>query len=185
MRKTKLTLALAAIFTLSSGLIACSPEQQEYDPQEPQQTPYDQSADQDSADENGTATHEATEQGTEPASLSEQTMQTHEEEHAELQQVLRQYFHRNQADSREQCAMFEYGVKPCGGPERYIIYSQKDMSEEELTQLEQTVARFNQLDAFIKSTRGVVSNCQVTPEPEIVFRDGRCTARDGFNPVQR
>ncbi|RAJ93614.1 hypothetical protein [Aliidiomarina maris] len=216
MKKTRLSLALAAIFSLSLGLAACSdPDDQRGDPMDPAQetsAAEREARQQEVRDErNPTAETDdddlwdaARDPSNQPApamgeyrnkeyredlmagDISElgdasdpQTVRTHEQEHAELQQTLREYLQRTRADNENQCAMLPYGHKPCGGPETYMVYSQKDMSDSDIEQLEQRVARYNQLDAFIKTTRGVMSNCQVTPEPEIRFENGRCVASQG------
>ena len=105
-----------------------------------------------------------------------QQVRTHMQEHAELQQDLRGLLQRSEADSREQCAMIPYGHKPCGGPESYIVYSQKDMSEGDIEELHENVRRYNQLDAFIKTSQQMMSTCDITPEPQIRFENGRCIA---------
>lgn len=178
MKKTRLSLALAAIFSLSLGLAACSdPDDQRGDPMDP-------------AQETSAAEREARQQEVRDDLMAgdisdlgdasdPQTVRTHEQEHAELQQTLREYLQRTRADNENQCAMLPYGHKPCGGPETYMVYSQKDMSDSDIEQLEQRVARYNQLDAFLKTSSGMMSNCQVTPEPEIRFENGRCVASQG------
>ena len=90
---------------------------------------------------------------------------------------------RTEADNREQCALIPYGHKPCGGPESYIVYSQMDMDENDIDELHDKVRRYNQLDAFIKSSQGIMSTCDITPEPEVRFENGRCIAdaRASFN----
>lgn len=98
------------------------------------------------------------------------------EEHAALQQELRAYLGRTQADDLTQCALLPYGYNPCGGPARYIAYSRKGMSDAELGVLEQQLSRFNQLDAFLQSQRMGVGRCGPTPEPELALINGRCVA---------
>lgn len=116
------------------------------------------------------------------AAAAPDTIRTHIQEHTELQETLRQYLQRTAADSRDQCAMIAYGHKPCGGPDHYIVYSQQGMSDGDIAELEKQVERYNELDAFVDSSRGMVSNCQVTPKPEIQFENGRCTQSTGDRP---
>lgn len=160
MNKTLLTLALASLL----GLAACS-EPANDDSSDPE------SNNQELTSEELRSQLEVSGDASDPA-----TVRTHEQEHAELQQTLRQYLQRREADSRDQCALIAYGHKPCGGPESYIVYSQKGMGEDTIEELEAQVKRYNELDAFIKSSRNIVGNCQVTPEPEIEFENGRCMA---------
>lgn len=103
-----------------------------------------------------------------------------EQEHRELRDILLAYSRNNAADSAEQCATFPMGHKACGGPEEYQVYSQKGMSASDIETLHQQVERYNQLDAALKITSGVVSNCQITPEPKIRFENGRCQAQLQF-----
>ncbi|MGX5913541.1 hypothetical protein ACR0ST_02230 [Aliidiomarina sp. Khilg15.8] len=143
--------------------------------------------------EQDTAGSEEVQQSTESATESSlqdleaatdpDTVRTHVQEHTELQETLRQYLQRTAADSRDQCALIPYGHKPCGGPDHYIVYSQKGMTAGDIAELEKQVERYNQLDAFIDSSRNIVSNCQVTPKPEIQFQNGRCTQSEGDRPI--
>lgn len=186
MKKTCLFFALAAALSLT----ACGdPDDQHGDPQEPtQQTPATEREAQqqelrEDTDVNEEATSDATNLYADIDNLADfgnvddpQQVRTHQQEHTELQGELRALLQRTQADSREQCAMIPYGHKPCGGPEAYIVYSQKDMSESDIEALHEKVQRYNQLDAFIKSSRQIMSTCEITPQPEIRFENGRCIA---------
>lgn len=199
MKKTCLFFALAAALSLS----ACSdPDDQRGDPSDPtQQAATERDARQQELrdEENGRA--DASSDGRDPArepdgqpasALDDDlyasdiddlgdvedpaTVRTHTQEHVELQQELREMLGRTRADSRDQCALIPYGHKPCGGPESYIVYSQKDMSDRDIKELHEKVRRYNQLDAFIKSSQHMVGTCEVTPEPQIRFENGRCIA---------
>lgn len=87
-----------------------------------------------------------------------------------------------EADDVNQCAFVPLGHKPCGGPERYMVYSERDMSDGDIESFEAKIARYNQLDAFIKTAENRVSTCDITPRPEIGLEGGRCVARDSrFN----
>ncbi len=182
MKKTRLSLALAAIFSLSLGLTACSdPDDQRGDPMDPAQetSAAEREARQQEVRDERNPTAKTDDDDLWDAARDPQTVRTHQQEHAELQQTLREYLQRTRADNENQCAMLPYGHKPCGGPETYMVYSQKDMSDSDIEHLEQRVARYNQLDAFLKTSSGMMSNCQVTPEPEIRFENGRCVASQG------
>lgn len=207
MRKSRLSLTLAAIFTLSFGLAACSdPDDQRGDPTEPtQEAPATErdARQQDVRDERNVS-EELNQEGLDAASdptnqptpataeyrqdlLAQNvsnlgdtddpsTVRTFQQEHAELQQTIRQALSRNRADDIDQCAMVPFGHSPCGGAETYLVYSQRDMSSDEIEDFEEKVARYNQLDAFLKTSRNIVGTCEVTPVPEIVFENGRCMA---------
>ncbi|MCC5879390.1 MAG: hypothetical protein JJU03_05825 [Idiomarina sp.] len=202
MKKTCLFFALAAALSLS----ACSdPDDQRGDPTEPtQQAPAtEREARQQALHEDENVSEEGSSDGIDPARAPERqpasatngyrdlyasnieelgdiddprTVRTHTQEHVELQQELRELLQRTEADERGQCAMIPYGHKPCGGPESYMVYSQKDMSDDDIDELHEKVRRYNQLDAFIKSAQQMMSTCEVTPQPEIQFENGRCIA---------
>lgn len=202
MKKTCLFLALAAALSLA----ACSdPDDQRGDPQDPtQQAPAtERDARQQELREDENVSADGSSDGIDPArdpahqpapatseyrdlyvdSIEElgdiddpQTVRTHTQEHVELQQELREVLQNTEADSREQCAMIPYGHKPCGGPETYLVYSQRDMSEDDISELHDNVRRYNQLDAFIKASQQMMSTCDITPQPEIRFENGRCIA---------
>lgn len=201
MKKTWLTLVIAAV--LGFGLSACG-EQNDRDRDDPRD-PMQQVEEADERDarqqevrdersqrgeslsaemDDGNIDPARDSQRQPPGALSDslgdtsdpQTVRTHTQEHTELQQELRQYLQQTNADSRDQCAAIPYGHKACGGPETYIVYSQRDMDENDIAELNEQVARYNQLDAFLKTSRGVASTCDITPEPEIRFENGRCIA---------
>lgn len=203
MKKASLFLALAAALSLSA---CSDPDDQRGDPMDPtQQAPVatEREARQQEVREDENVSAEASSEGIDPArdasrqpapAINEysdlyadnieelgsiddpQQVRTHTQEHTELQQELREMLQRTEADNRNQCALIPYGHKPCGGPESYLAYSQMDMSESDIDELHEKVRRYNQLDAFIKSSQGVMSTCDITPEPDILYENGRCIA---------
>lgn len=164
--------------TIALALTACGErDDQRGDPTAPMQ----QSEQNERRDGNVSAAPEerdsAIDHSAQPAPSADtdpEAIRSHEQEHAELQTYLNTYIRQTQADNIEQCSMFAYGQKACGGPEMYVVYSQRDMDEDAIAELNEHVARYNQLDAFIKMTRNIVSTCDITPEPEIRYENGRC-----------
>ena len=79
-----------------------------------------------------------------------------------------------EADNPNQCQLVPMGHKPCGGPERYLLYSTKTLNGDEeqafLTKLQQ----YNKLSRQFKQDAGMVSDCQVLPEPGVIVRQGFC-----------
>lgn len=110
----------------------------------------------------------------------------HEARHQVLKDYLNSYLHRTQASNIDYCATFAYGYNPCGGPARYVVYSQEGMSDEDIARLQSRAAEFNQIDTFMKSTQQVVGVCVAVEEPEVVLRNGQCRAENrDFQPVRR
>lgn len=121
-------------------------------------------------------------QDTQPAAAEENPTQRHQV----LQEYLNTYLHRTQASDIQHCATFAYGYNPCGGPARYVVYSQENMNEDDIAELESRAEEFMQLDTFVKSTQQVVGACVVTEEPEVALRNGHCRAENqSFRPVNR
>lgn len=88
------------------------------------------------------------------------------------------------ASNIEHCALLAYGHKPCGGPEQYLPYSTENMTEEEHKELLLKVENFNALDRRIKEEQGIVSDCALVPEPQLVLQEGQCAVtseRPGFD----
>ncbi|WP_126803062.1 hypothetical protein [Aliidiomarina minuta] len=88
-----------------------------------------------------------------------------------------------EANSVEHCALLAFGHKPCGGPQQYLPYSTQGMTEDEHNELLLKTRRYNSLDRQIKEDRGIVSDCAIVPEPELILQEGQCAVkseRPGF-----
>ncbi len=70
-------------------------------------------------------------------------------------------------DSQDQCHVIGVGVKPCGGPGRYLAWSDKKTDPNTLRNAVEAQARA-QLNENKNS--GLVSDCRVTPMPAVVCR---------------
>lgn len=75
------------------------------------------------------------------------------------------------AESLEQCRVIGLGEKPCGGPERYLLYSTATTDESTLFAL---VERYN-AHARI-ANEGMVSDCSIVPEPVVSMQNDVCVA---------
>ncbi len=92
----------------------------------------------------------------------------------ELGLELRRMVKTPSADRPEQCKIVEMGHKPCGGPERYLLYSQKTMTGDEEAAFLEKLRQYNELSRLRMEKSGMVSDCQVLPKPTTVVRKGFC-----------
>ncbi|MDX3772607.1 hypothetical protein QE250_00595 [Chromatiaceae bacterium AAb-1] len=79
------------------------------------------------------------------------------------------------ADNAEQCRVVGFGHKPCGGPARYIAFSVKHASEQEV------MARIGEYNTAAQAENirlGLMSDCAIVPEPAVTLKNGRCTLVD-------
>ncbi|RUO30027.1 hypothetical protein CWE12_08690 [Aliidiomarina sedimenti] len=186
--------ALAIALLTALGLTACSdPDDQQGDPTNPTQQVQQrqQAEDQDTgtAGERDATTMRSAQPAPADSELRpendiqgrnqmQEFTQQQAEEHAELRTYLTSYTRNNEADSQDQCAFFALGDKPCGGPESYVVYSQKDLSDEDIANLEKRAQRYRELDAMMHAAEGMMSTCDVTPQPQVTLENGRCVARN-------
>ncbi len=75
------------------------------------------------------------------------------------------------AENLTSCKLAEVGVKACGGPERYIIYSTEVADEKALLEL---IARYNEASAALNRENQLVSDCSVITRPRITLNNGIC-----------
>jgi len=59
-----------------------------------------------------------------------------------------------------QCASFAFGIKACGGPGRYVVYSTAHVDGKALSD---AIADFNAYDAGWQAQEGSLSDCMLTP----------------------
>lgn len=76
-----------------------------------------------------------------------------------------------EATKLSSCKVVGLGHKPCGGPERYILYSTEATDETVLLPL---VEAYNQQSLKINEEEGLVSACDVIPKPSVALRNGAC-----------
>ena len=74
------------------------------------------------------------------------------------------------------CATLAIGAKPCGGPERYLVWSRAATDGRELAEL---ASAFSQARRTAHERSGMLSDCAMVPEPAVrcVRADGEATGR--------
>jgi len=90
---------------------------------------------------------------------------------AELLQEIRVAAGVARADELSQCKAIAVGEKPCGGPERYLVYSTLTADEARLIEL---VERYNAASARLARDQDLVSDCQFVEEPALGLEGGFC-----------
>ncbi|MEQ8905360.1 hypothetical protein [Ekhidna sp.] len=73
-------------------------------------------------------------------------------------------------ESSDQCVATAIGVKPCGGPTRFIVHS----SETDQEKLDELITRYDELNEEYNETSGIGSDCSVVTAPEIDCISGAC-----------
>lgn len=107
----------------------------------------------------------------EGAELDGGDQQISEEKLAELRQQIRDIIKPAQASSLSQCKLVGLGSKPCGGPERYLMYSTATTDEAKLLPV---VEQYNRMHEMLNEKQGMVSTCEMIPEPGIIINGGMC-----------
>ena len=72
-----------------------------------------------------------------------------------------------------QCRAMPFGVKPCGGPWTYLIYSTEATDS---SRLAEAVVEFNRQESALNASEGRASDCLFVMEPSISCIDGRCAS---------
>jgi len=75
------------------------------------------------------------------------------------------------ANSAGQCKVIPLGVKPCGGPRNYLVYSMEVTEDQTLRGL---VSQYNRCEEQRNERLGLMSDCEFVEQPRPVLRDGRC-----------
>lgn len=78
---------------------------------------------------------------------------------------------RPAASMQNQCRVIAVGVKPCGGPREYLIYSTEVTETQTLHDL---VNEYNQCDQERNERLGLMSDCEFVEEPGVVLNNGIC-----------
>lgn len=74
------------------------------------------------------------------------------------------------------CRTIGLGVKPCGGPHEYLIYS---TAATDSVRLAREVARYNEAEANRNREKGLVSDCRALVRPQVSCISGQCAASAG------
>jgi hypothetical protein len=70
----------------------------------------------------------------------------------------------NNASCSSTCNFIAFGSKPCGGPKQYLLFS----SAVNLTQLEDLVAEYNEMEHQYNIQTNAISDCAVVLPPNTV-----------------
>jgi hypothetical protein len=71
------------------------------------------------------------------------------------------------------CRTLPLGVKPCGGPRQFLVYS---LSSTDSVRLAADAARYNEAEAQKNRDKGMVSDCSVLMAPKVNCVSGKCAA---------
>jgi len=77
-------------------------------------------------------------------------------------------------DSGADCGTVPLGVKPCGGPARYVAYSRRDLNAPTFRAVVTDLNRLYRRRADAEARAGMVSDCSVVTDPGTACRAGRC-----------
>lgn len=77
-------------------------------------------------------------------------------------------------DTAQQCHTLAVGAKACGGPESYLPWSSKRQDGAALRQLAERHAAVRRAE---DAKSGMMSTCQVVPDPGASCEAGRCVLR--------
>ncbi|WP_144395448.1 hypothetical protein [Pleionea sediminis] len=76
-------------------------------------------------------------------------------------------------ESVSECSFIGIGARPCGGPDKYLIYSKVNIDQVKLTAL---VDDYNERKREYIKSQMQVGVCLVAPEPELECKEQRCQA---------
>ena len=77
------------------------------------------------------------------------------------------------ATALNRCRAIALGVKPCGGPREYLIYS---IEVTEPRTLHDLVEEYNRCDHDRNQRLGLMSDCEYVAEPTLALNNGMCEA---------
>lgn len=83
-------------------------------------------------------------------------------------------------DAPRQCQTLAIGAKACGGPERYLAWSNKSNDGKQLTALAQAQAEASRK---LQQADGMMSTCAIVTDPGATCEAGRCVLNKGIAPV--
>ena len=76
------------------------------------------------------------------------------------------------------CAVLPMGVKPCGGPWKYVLYAKKNSK---LAKLKARLADYNKLDQQINESQQTMSDCSMTVQPQLKCEHSMCIDSQNAN----
>ncbi len=72
-----------------------------------------------------------------------------------------------------QCASIAFGIKSCGGPIKYLVYSSAHTDVAELNPL---IEKYNHLNKRLIEEDGLLSTCEFISQPVVACVRGECQA---------
>ena len=75
-------------------------------------------------------------------------------------------------DDDSVCVAIAFGAKACGGPMKYLIYSNSSVDR---SLLESKVNKYNEFNRVLNQRHGWMSDCSVPVRPELECREGVCS----------
>ncbi|WP_113906345.1 hypothetical protein [Aliidiomarina celeris] len=96
---------------------------------------------------------------------------TNEERENALLRAIRSEVGGPTASSVEHCKLVGLGYRPCGGPDRFLLYSTETTNEQLLLGL---VERYNNMVRQRVNESGMMGTCEVLPEPGLLLRGNVC-----------
>lgn len=79
-------------------------------------------------------------------------------------------------DAPQQCQTLAIGAKACGGPERYLAWSNKNSDGKTLKALAQAQADASRK---LQQSDGMMSTCAIVTDPGATCQAGRCVLNKG------
>ena len=79
-------------------------------------------------------------------------------------------------DAPQQCQTLAIGAKACGGPERYLAWSNKNSDGKALKALAQAQADASRK---LQQSDGMMSTCAIVTDPGATCQAGRCVLNKG------
>jgi len=70
----------------------------------------------------------------------------------------------------DQCVATPIGVKPCGGPARFIVHSNATDQEK----LDELISAYNELNTEYNEVTNAFSDCVIVNPPEVGCLSGKC-----------
>lgn len=75
-------------------------------------------------------------------------------------------------DSSDQCIATPMGIKPCGGPAKYLVHA----SHTDQEALDELIDQYNVLNRQYNEVSGTGSDCSIVTPPAMDCVTGNCTA---------
>lgn len=114
-----------------------------------------------------------TEPAAEPTAASSNVTAGGAMQSSEVYQQIRAIVGEAKASQASFCRKVALGHRPCGGPESYLVYSAEGIDEPTLLSL---VAKYGSLRKAEHEASGMMSTCEMIPEPGIEWVGGYCKA---------